>query len=326
MRNAFSLQFADQAPQNIGVYWGDAGLCLVRRDADGTGTCIYQPASNDAANAVNVAPTPLAGVLQQLVANEGHAGQRLALSVAIDADDVFVRDMKVPVGLSDAELEQAAIIEAVANLPVPPEEICLDFIRLGETDTAPAGRPGLREENVRLAFCRRERLDEILAQTESAPVSVRVVDRDAQALHDMAAAHLATQSHGEIESIYPFALLLTEIKPRLVICLAPLALESYALRLPSGDAASWVTEIGQQISSCWLRCRMGRDADHVTDNTLRHVVCIGAADAAFRTELAAHIGLPVLRLPIKEQAWLTVGGVVPPDEALLIAAGMAGRT
>lgn len=317
MFNRFVRWLKGVTPRSIGAYWGEAGVCLMLQDAEGLRRCIYQPLSVD-----NI-ESAMAVAIEKLW-SYGKAGQHdYSLAVAIGADDVFVRSLTVPAGLNDTQLEQIATIEAVANLPVPPEEICLDFIRDDVTVS--------QDEAIRLAFCRRERIDEILATAEAIPISVSVVDRDVQAIHDAAISlHTADGEHNEID--YPFALLLTELNPRVVICLDALSFETYPIKLSVDNLVGDFEVLGSQLVNCWTRCRMVRGDDALL---LKRIFCVGANLPKLPEPGAWLHGLnsgndesepEISWLPLTDLRELaSADGLLPPDELLLIAAGMAGR-
>ena len=312
MRNQFLRWLEGAPPQSVGMYWGDEGVCLVHQGTSGRRTCVYQPPSVDGEQ------SPLSIAIKKLKTYGNITSRDLSLAVAINADDVFIRSLVVPSGLSDAQLEQVAIVEAVANLPVPPEEICMDFMR---TDQSESGQ----NENVRLAFCRRERIDDILAAAEGVPVSVSVVDRDVQALHDAVLGRALNS--GMIDAPdHPFAMLLTEITPRLVICLDALSFETYPIRIPVNPTPELLEDLRQQLSNCWMRCRMVRGDDSMALNRL---ICIGAAlpvDGGWLHGLNGMENCEVFPCATMDlQSLIVPGESNPPDEALLIAAGMCDR-
>lgn len=293
-------------PVPVGVYWAAAGVCLAYRGSDRHPDVIFVTAGNDAE------ATGWREAVVRLEAASGLKQKHMAFSVALNADDVFVREMATPEGLDDRQLEHMAIVEAVANLPVPPEEICLDFVR---------GHKNAQDEIVKLAFCRRERIDEILASAEEVNIPVRVVDRDAQAIHD---GILEYRDPVESAIDYPCAILLY-MTQRLIICLAETEFEIYPIRMRvSGDEDATATLMGQ-VASCWTRCKMARA---LPEENLRQIYLIGVLDG----ELSEVNGItPVDSVPslqrIKYKPWMAtiMNDKVIPEEVLLIAVGMAVR-
>lgn len=312
MFNDFVRWLKGAVPQSTGVYWGAAGACLVQQVGEHY-VCAYSPRAFelDSSALLSIA-------LQQLQVHLGIQQKHLTLSVAIDAEGVFVKSLAIPAGLSDQQLEQLAIVEAVANLPVPPEEVCVDFIRMD----ASANR---EKDQVDLAFCRRERIDDILGAAEQIPIAIGVIDRDTQALHDVVAAFLRAKE-AKAQEIYPFGILLPEIKPRVLICQSALLLETYAVRMPGIGSDEEVAAFAQQINHCWTRCRMTYNQ---AEAALDHIVCVGQSfpeAESWLPQLSLATGASVCRLPIQEVCpYVMAGDVIPPDEALLIALGMVGR-
>lgn len=299
-------------PQSVGMYWGDEGVCLVHQDMAGRCACVYQPQPIDGERSA------LSIAMQKLQTYSSITSRDLSLAVAINADDVFMRSLVLPSGLSDAQLEQVAIVEAVANLPVPPEEICMDFMRMDPSETA-------QNETVQLAFCRRERIDTILAAAEAVPVTVSVVDRDVQALHDAVVSRAGCLGMVDPPT-YPFALLLTEIAPRLVICLDALSFDVYPIRFAVNPTPDALEDLRQQLINCWMRCRMVRGDESIA---LTRLICIGATlpvDATWLHGLNGVEGCEVFPCAAMDlQALIVSGEAIPSDEALLIAAGMCAR-
>lgn len=312
MRNQFIRWLRGDAPQQVGAYCGEAGVCLVHAKPGLQRSWIYQPPTTDGEL------PQLVAALQRLWASGGTTSRHISLAVAIGAEDVFTRSLTVPRGLSDAQLEQVATIEAVANLPVPPEEICLDFIRM-------EGDPESPDESVSLLFCRRERVDEILSVAESVQVQVSAIDRDAQAVHDALAPYLSrAEIFGAIG--YPFGILLTELSPRFVIYLDALTFEIYPVCMSRPVIDETLEGLGQQLVSAWLRSRMIRGEDGLS---LRLIVWVGEGFQEGCDWLSSvwPDGTPqICRAPMSAlRALPEAGEVAPPDEIFLIAVGMAER-
>lgn len=289
-------------PKMVGVYWGDHGSCFIYRPTVGDPLVAYEPASK-------TADAPIwESTLTRLEAISGVSRRNISLAIALSADDVFLRSMTVPLGLSDAQLDQIAIVEAVANLPVPPEEICLDFVREGPVDT--------NNEQVNLAFCRRERMDEILACAEEVSVPAWVVDRDVQAIHDAINAELADAN---VTLAYPFGVLLTDLSPRLLICLSASRIETYPIRL---DQSS----LDDEISNCWVRCRLSLS---LATEQLSQIVVVGdllETALGVLEGIAEKTGAEMVRYSPRHIDKSSLMGTQPPSpEVFLVALGMAFR-
>lgn len=303
MHNRLTGWINGRARKNIGGYWGSQGVCLAHRAPGKKPTIVYVPASNDAGAA------PWEEAVIKLEALYGITRAHMALAIAISADDVFVRSISVPVGLNEQQLEQVAIIEAVANLPVPPEEICLDFVR---------GTGDGRDEAVDIAFCRRDRIDAILAEAEEIGIPVHVVDRDIQAIHD-AISESAAEDGLKIE--YPIGIVLTEVSPRIAIFLEPTDFEQYPIRLQLTDPEALQTSLMAQLGSCWTRCRMSRER---VAEVLEQVFVLGNISPPAHYPLD-NVGKKIDSFTINQRVEMVAANGYVPDEVLLIALGMSGR-
>lgn len=310
MRNWLLRWFRGSLPQTVGVYSGEAGVCLVKEERPSGYRCIYQPPVPEAEQPA------LLSAMQKLRVLSVDDRWALTLSVALDTDEVFVRPLVLPPGLSDEQVAQIAIVEAVANLPVPPEEICLGFIRERE------GSDG--DDMVRLAFCRRERVDEILAQAETAATVVMVIDRDIQALHDALVGAQGSPGLGDAFA-YTFGIV-TQIKPRLLICLSANTFETYPLRIDESAGAAVHDALRQQVATYWNRSCMLRSDETSQLSVLLFLDRPGLAETAIPAPSSSD-ELP----PFRRVAKTDLQGVMmdeelePPLEARLIALGMAGR-
>lgn len=301
MHNRLLRWLVGSAPEVVGIYWGDRGTCAVYETEHGQRFVAYDAAIQQTDSSA------WETAMRRLEVISGISRRDMCLSIALNADDVFLRSMTVPQGLSDAQLGQVAIVEAVANLPVPPEEICLDFVRSNAAQGA--------DEMVSLAFCRREKMDELLACAEEIGVSAWIVDRDVQAIHDAIQAWWP-EKNGELH--YPFAVFLTDVSPRLLICLDPVAIEVYPI-------GSYATTLSEEITSCWTRCSMSRALPVAK---LTRIVVVGDALNTMTdglTELTEGTGIEVTHYQDARQAEAVVNDPVPPSETLLIAMGMAQR-
>lgn len=302
MLNRLRRWLLGDSPKMIGVYWGNQGTCAAYWPSRGMPCVAFEPASS-----LGNMPS-WESVIRRIEVMAGIGRKDFSLAIALNADDVFLRAMSVPPGLSDQQLEQVAIVEAVANIPVPPEEICLDFVRMNGTDN--------QNEEVRLAFCRRERMDQILACAEEVALPAWVVDRDVQALHDMVQIErLSTDA----EAGYPFAILLMENFPRLLICFDQLSIEVFPLR-------AYENTLEEEISSCWTRCRLSRSGNL---NNLHQIVAIGmlyASNPQLLAKLSEKLGVETIQYKGNHtDSFPVIGEQLPPEEIRLIALGMARR-
>ena len=307
MHNRLKSWIEGRTRETIGGYWGRLGICLVNQPLDTKPVAVFVPSGK------NLESSVWEEAVVKLEALGGVKRVQMALAIAIDADDVFVRTIMVPEGLDERQLEQVAIVEAVSNLPVPPEEICLDFIR-GNSDG--------RNEMVGMAFCRRERIDEILACAEEINIPVHVVDRDVQAIHD-AIADKALSEDREIK--YPYGIVLTEVSPRIVICLGPTEFEVYPIRMQSNDVQERSASLMTQLGNCWTRCRMSRA--NIAE-VLEQVLIIGdMSPIPNSTSDGSEVSVSkkIHNLLIGQSVEKISANNYVPDEIVLIALGMSKR-
>lgn len=307
MHNRLKGWIGGRARESIGVYWGRLGICLVHQSPDAKPVAVFLPSGKD------IESTLWDEAVVKLEALSGVKRVQMAFAIALDADDVFVKTITVPEGLDERQLEQVAIVEAISNLPVPPEEICLDFIR-GNSDG--------RDEMVGIAFCRRERIDEILACAEEINIPVHVVDRDVQAIHD-AIAERSLSEDREIK--YPYAIVLTEVSPRIIICLEPTEFEVYPIRMQSNDVEERSASLLTQLGNCWTRCRMSRA--NIAE-FLEQALIIGDmvpmsnwSSVGSEVSVSKKIG----NLLIGQSVERVSANDYVPDEIVLIALGMSDR-
>lgn len=292
----------------VGVYSGPLGVCVSTYSEVIGPSAVYQPEIRDAELALWEAP------LARLEIFAGVARRHMSLSVGIDSDDVFLRTISAPSSLTDTQLEQVAIVEAVSNLPVPPEEICLDFLRQQSEASV--------NQDVKLAFCRRERIDEIEANAEEVRVPVWVVDRDIQAIHDAVIELVKSVNNTHIS--YPFAILLTDRSLRVVICISETDLEAYPIR-GCENKPMLSDDLPEQLANAWLRCRMSRAA--IPEKL--SVLYVTGNSIDMRDSLLASIEsrlCPAMCFSAQSIVRNQEDEVKPPDEALLISLGMAKRS
>lgn len=259
MHEVFSRWLLGVPPAIVGgSRYGDA-ICLVRIDHDAEDDvrieCAYEVLSAELAGNADSKDHVRANALKSLLERLGNGPKRLALGVP--AGDVFIKTIDVPAGLGDSELRQLSVVEAVANLPVPPEEVCADYLRMG-----PALKSG--QEQIRIAFCRRDLIDEMSLLAEDAGVQLAVIDRDSQALHD-AALWLISRYQHEVTIAYPVLLLWATDPCLLIIARDALDLVAYSLQtgalLEQIDASCRRAGVSDESGALELWVFQSRDAD-----------------------------------------------------------------
>jgi type IV pilus assembly protein PilM len=111
---------------------------------------------------------PVAQSLRRLVKKCGTRTREVAMALPPSA--VITRKTRLPVGLSDAEMELQVEIEAHHYLPFPLEEVSLDFCVVGPD------APDLQDVEVLIAASRREKVQDRLGLAEAAGLKLLVVD------------------------------------------------------------------------------------------------------------------------------------------------------
>lgn len=97
-------------------------------------------------------------------------------AVAVAASHVIGKTITMPTGLSDAQLESQIELEADHYIPYPLDEVNLDFEVLGPSETNPS------EDDVLIAACRKEVVDDYIAVIERAGLEPTVVDVESYAM------------------------------------------------------------------------------------------------------------------------------------------------
>ncbi len=244
MQNAFIRWLSGTPPRVIGAWWDEAAVCLVyidRTRAFPVVTCSYEPVASAAQSLESYQHLGLKNALRLALDRLGRWPVVLALGVP--AAEVFTKTTVAPAGLDDEELAQLCLVEAVVNLPVPPEEVCADFLR-------DAAQEGETQAQVRIAFCRREIVDELILTAEDAGTSLAVVDRDAQAIHD--ATQWLMEAWASYKTTYPLAILLETEPMSILIARDELDLVQYVVTTEDIDLVA-------QIGLCMRRSGI---ADH----------------------------------------------------------------
>lgn len=204
MRDKF-FQWLTGTPQPIlGAWWDRAGVCLVRMSNRDVSTHAFEVVYEQISALLghDSIPNP-DGVVKAIgCAVERLNAKKHSLALGVPSEDVFIKSIEIPGGLTDKQVEQLSIVEAVSNLPVPPEEVCADFLRFKERHAALA-------ERIEIAFCKRDLIDSLSVIAEDARVSVTIVDRDIQGIHD-AVAWFGNNQLNQFEIVYPIGILISD--------------------------------------------------------------------------------------------------------------------
>lgn len=243
MRRAFTRWLRGDPPAIVGAWLDQSGVCLVQvdgaADAPGLMRVIYEPCGQYADGAESLTETHGPARTNALrAAYEKLGSGAYALALGISSTDIFIKTIEIPLGLDDQQVDQLSVVEAVSNLPVPPEEICSDYLR------RPVGAAS-GNEKVDVAFCRREVIDALSVLAEDAGIRLAIVDREIQAMHD-AAQWCYKKQLGKREMQYPLGILVLADAAQFLICRSALDLTSYELRSnaepPLNQAPSTILE------------------------------------------------------------------------------------
>jgi hypothetical protein len=247
MRDKFFKWLIGTPPAIVGGWWNRAGVCLVRKlhlsDARAALDIIYEPCGLLSANEAAADAPIQSDIVNALRCAAEHLGnEKFYLAVGVPSGDIFIKNIEIPSGLSEKQIEQLSVVEAVSNLPVPPEEICADFLR-GEI------RSDAVNERIDVAFCKRGLVDELSLLAEDAGVVLGVVDRDVQAVHDATLWCAARQLDMTAVS-YPLGILFAGDAANFLVCRSALDHSSYlvnglanALTKPAEDMALILAEL-----------------------------------------------------------------------------------
>jgi type IV pilus assembly protein PilM len=108
-------------------------------------------------------------------------------AVAVSAAHVINKTISMPTGLSEQDLESQIEMEADHYIPYPLDEVNLDFEVLGPSESNP------NEDEILLAACRKEVVDDYIAVLDRAGLSPTVVDVESYAMesaYGLIARHL----------------------------------------------------------------------------------------------------------------------------------------
>ena len=118
----------------------------------------------------------LSQTIERAVKKSGTRLKRAA--VAISTAHIITKTITMPSGLTDEELEEQIELEADHYIPYPLEEVNLDFEVLGPSESS------RHEDEVLIAACRKEIVEDYVAAIEQAGLQAAVVDVDAFAIEN----------------------------------------------------------------------------------------------------------------------------------------------
>jgi len=106
--------------------------------------------------------------VRRLVRRSGSKARDVAM--ALPASTVITRKIRLPAGMSEADLELQVEAEANQYIPFPMDEVSLDFCIIGPTATAED------EIDVMIAASRKEKVQDIQGLAEAAGLKLTVLD------------------------------------------------------------------------------------------------------------------------------------------------------
>lgn len=127
--------------------------------------------------------------------------KRRHAAVAVASSHVITKTITMPSGMREQELEQQIEMEADHYIPYPLEEVNLDFEVVGPSDVNP------NEDDVIIAACRKEIVDDYIAVIEGPGLTPAVIDVDAFAMetaYSMITPHLPGGGVGSTVAVIDF--------------------------------------------------------------------------------------------------------------------------
>ena len=315
MRDKFIGWFTGVQPSMVGAWWGRAGVCLARaRPMDNFQTVVevvYEPCGLDFANQTDMSLSNRGETVNALrCAAERLGRHKFTLALGIPSGDIFIKNIEIPVGLTTKQIEQISVVEAVSNLPVPPEEICADFLKHN-------AEKAVNTERIDIAFCKRGLIDDLGIVAEDAGVVLSVVDRDIQAVHD--AILWCAKEQGSHESVeYPLGVLIEGEEKTFIVSRSALDHVSYAFK--SADNIVRSESVSKELQAYCRRAGL----DFENGRPLNQLFLV--VDANSSTVAASNIeNLSQETLEINPATCVKGDGGISPVYGLIVAMGMALR-
>jgi hypothetical protein len=320
MRDKFIRWFTGAQPLVVGAWWGRAGVCLARaRPMDNFQTVmevVYEPCGLDFVNQTDMGLLNRGETVNALrCAAERLGGLEFTLALGIPSGDIFIKNIEIPAGMTTKQIEQISLVEAVSNLPVPPEEICADFLKNND------GR-SVNTERIDIAFCKRALIDDLGIVAEDAGVVLSVVDRDIQAVHD--ATLWCAKDQGSLKSVeYPLGLLIEGEEKTFIVSRSALDHVSYVFKSADDDSSNLGLTADSVSKELQAYCRRA-GLDFENCRPLKQLFLVVDADssavAASTIENLSHE-----TLEIHPRTCVKIEGGITPVYGLMVAMGMALR-
>lgn len=100
------------------------------------------------------------------------------VAVAVAGTHVITKSIKMPASLKDQELQTQIEMEADHYIPYPLDEVNLDYQVLGPSEDSPD------DNNILLAACRKEIVDDYIAVIEAAGLTPQIIDIETYAMEN----------------------------------------------------------------------------------------------------------------------------------------------
>lgn len=307
-------------PCIVGAWWGRAGVCLARAKPMGSGQSlmeiVYEPCALSPATETETGLSNHGQMINALRCAVERLGKlEFTVALGIPSSDIFIKNIEIPAGLTTKQIEQISVVEAVSNLPVPPEEICADFIKANSESAT-------HTERIEIAFCKRGLVDELGVIAEDAGIVLSVVDREVQAIHDAAVWCASCQS--DLDSIsYPLGMLIESDEKTFIVSRSALDHVAYVIKSIGKTASDLVGATDSVQKDLQTYCRRA-GLDFENGMPLRQLFLLSDADskAVNGTDLDE---LSEFSLKIHPQSLVRSNNEVPPVYGLMVAIGMALR-
>jgi hypothetical protein len=236
------------------------------------------------------------------------------LALGVPSGDIFIKNIEIPAGLTTKQIEQISVVEAVSNLPVPPEEICADFLK-------PHSVPAAHTERIEIAYCKRGLIDELGIIAEDAGVVLSIVDREIQAIHD--AAIWCYNSQTDIKPVaYPLGIVVESDETTFIVSRSELDHVSYVFkRIDYAEAdLNGSKESAHKELQAYCR-RAGLDFEK--GSPLQQLILVD--DESKTDTLFDLAGVAERTIAINPLSMVNADGERPPAYGLMVAMGMSLR-
>ena len=320
MRDKFIRWFTGVQPSMVGAWWGRAGVCLVRAkpmdNLQRVVEVVYEPCGLGFVSQNDMGLSNRGEMVNALrCAAERLGGLEFTLALGIPSGDIFIKNIEIPAGLTTKQIEQISVVEAVSNLPVPPEEICADFLKQDSENAA-------HTERIDIAFCKRGLIDDLGIVAEDAGVVLSVVDRDIQAIHD-ATLWCANVQGGLKSVVYPLGILIEDDEKTFIVSRNALDHVSYVFKSTNNAVGDLVADADLILKELQAYCRRA-GLDFENGRPLQQLFLIGGGDSnAVAISNLEHMSQQTLE--VHPAALVKGDGGTSPVYGLMVAIGMALR-